>query len=154
MALIKCPHCGKPISDKAVKCPHCGILFNKQSCQNSMTGNEVWKTINFISLAVGGIISIVLLCVIFFNDVTDLFNDLKELPLFWYIIITELWRNHDFLLVFSIIGVVACFGRLVHGIRLSKKKYLFTLKYIILSIVLAAIFSFGTYFILVIWPSI
>lgn len=23
MALIKCPHCGKPISDKAVKCPHC-----------------------------------------------------------------------------------------------------------------------------------
>lgn len=24
MALIKCPHCGKPISDRAVKCPHCG----------------------------------------------------------------------------------------------------------------------------------
>lgn len=23
MALINCPHCGKPISDKAVKCPHC-----------------------------------------------------------------------------------------------------------------------------------
>ena len=25
MALIKCPECGKSISDKAEKCPHCGI---------------------------------------------------------------------------------------------------------------------------------
>ena len=25
MALIKCPECGKSISDKASKCPHCGI---------------------------------------------------------------------------------------------------------------------------------
>lgn len=24
MALIKCPECGKEISDKAGKCPHCG----------------------------------------------------------------------------------------------------------------------------------
>lgn len=27
MALINCPICGKPISDKAVKCPHCGIVL-------------------------------------------------------------------------------------------------------------------------------
>jgi hypothetical protein len=25
MALIKCPECGKEISDKAASCPHCGI---------------------------------------------------------------------------------------------------------------------------------
>lgn len=25
MALIKCPECGKSISDKAAKCPHCGM---------------------------------------------------------------------------------------------------------------------------------
>ena len=25
MALIKCPECGKQISDKAEMCPHCGI---------------------------------------------------------------------------------------------------------------------------------
>lgn len=31
MALIKCPECGKEISDKAIKCPHCGkILQTKQ----------------------------------------------------------------------------------------------------------------------------
>lgn len=27
MALIKCPECGKEISDKATKCPNCGISF-------------------------------------------------------------------------------------------------------------------------------
>ena len=25
MALIKCPECGKEISDKASRCPHCGL---------------------------------------------------------------------------------------------------------------------------------
>lgn len=25
MALINCPKCGNPVSDKAIKCPHCGI---------------------------------------------------------------------------------------------------------------------------------
>lgn len=29
MALITCPACGKPVSDKAVKCPHCGKSFVK-----------------------------------------------------------------------------------------------------------------------------
>ncbi len=29
MALIKCPHCGKPVSDRAVKCPHCGNSLGK-----------------------------------------------------------------------------------------------------------------------------
>ena len=34
MALIICPACGKPVSDKAVKCPHCGIKLDA-------IGNEV-----------------------------------------------------------------------------------------------------------------
>lgn len=29
MALIKCPDCGNPVSDKAVICPHCGIDVQK-----------------------------------------------------------------------------------------------------------------------------
>ena len=37
MTLIKCPECGKEISDKAKKCPHCGI-----KCKNE---NEI-KTRN------------------------------------------------------------------------------------------------------------
>ena len=27
MAMIDCPECEKPISDKAPSCPHCGIVF-------------------------------------------------------------------------------------------------------------------------------
>ena len=29
MALIKCPECGKPVSDKAATCPNCGIYVQK-----------------------------------------------------------------------------------------------------------------------------
>ena len=36
MALINCPHCGKPISDKAVKCPHCkkDVTFDTDSLKD------------------------------------------------------------------------------------------------------------------------
>ncbi len=34
MVLIKCPECGKEISDQAVSCPNCGISFgNKKYCK-------------------------------------------------------------------------------------------------------------------------
>ena len=33
MALIKCPECGKEISDKAMACPNCGNPMNQQSQQ-------------------------------------------------------------------------------------------------------------------------
>lgn len=34
MALIKCPECGKEISDKALSCPNCGYSFEKTKfCQ-------------------------------------------------------------------------------------------------------------------------
>ena len=32
MALIKCPECGKEISDKAQDCIHCGYKLNKNFC--------------------------------------------------------------------------------------------------------------------------
>lgn len=31
MALIKCPECGKEISDKAISCPNCGNPINQQT---------------------------------------------------------------------------------------------------------------------------
>lgn len=34
MALIKCPECGKEISDKAVSCPNCGAEVKKKFCQH------------------------------------------------------------------------------------------------------------------------
>lgn len=33
MALIKCPECGKEISDKAIACPNCGNPMNQQTQQ-------------------------------------------------------------------------------------------------------------------------
>ena len=33
MALIKCPECGKEISDKAIACPNCGNPMNQQAQQ-------------------------------------------------------------------------------------------------------------------------
>ena len=31
MALIKCPECGKEISDKAESCPHCGYPITENA---------------------------------------------------------------------------------------------------------------------------
>lgn len=35
MALIKCPECGREISDKAVSCPNCGCPINIQEIKNT-----------------------------------------------------------------------------------------------------------------------
>ena len=32
MALITCPECGKPVSDRAAACPHCGFDLNTPKC--------------------------------------------------------------------------------------------------------------------------
>ena len=31
MALIKCPECGREISNKAASCPHCGMPIDSQN---------------------------------------------------------------------------------------------------------------------------
>lgn len=36
MALIKCPECGKEISDKAVSCPNCGVPIAKASVEKKI----------------------------------------------------------------------------------------------------------------------
>lgn len=52
MALIKCPECGKEISDQAENCPNCGYPIKNQSTnnvnnnqQNSNKLNDSQKTI-------------------------------------------------------------------------------------------------------------
>lgn len=35
MALIKCPECGKEISDTATTCPHCGTITQHQKDLNA-----------------------------------------------------------------------------------------------------------------------
>lgn len=40
MALIKCPHCGQSISDKAPKCPRCGYVLHRTQAQ-TVNPNEI-----------------------------------------------------------------------------------------------------------------
>lgn len=40
MALIKCPECGKNISDKAESCPHCGYSLEKKSSTTKIISND------------------------------------------------------------------------------------------------------------------
>lgn len=42
MALIKCPECGKEVSDKAPACIHCGYPFQKQQPEES---NQSYKVV-------------------------------------------------------------------------------------------------------------
>ena len=40
MALIKCPECGKEISDKSENCIHCGYPLKKQSIKKYVVNNK------------------------------------------------------------------------------------------------------------------
>lgn len=48
MALIKCPECGREISDKAGSCPHCGYPINNG--ENSTDKKEEFLNINYSDL--------------------------------------------------------------------------------------------------------
>ena len=60
MALIPCPHCGRPVSDKAPKCPHCGASLasapknfdhDSDSNGNNPRGPWLWIIIALIIIA-------------------------------------------------------------------------------------------------------
>lgn len=62
MALIKCPNCGKEVSEKAVACPNCGVLISNKK-GNNKKGNKNDKTIIIVSVAVAIVVLIVgILC--------------------------------------------------------------------------------------------
>ncbi len=49
MALIKCPECGKEISDKASACPNCGMPLRREDCGTYdvvVTRENQWFLIN------------------------------------------------------------------------------------------------------------
>ncbi len=86
MALIKCPECGKDISDKAVSCPHCGFPISKESKPVQKAENEdsllsiayrsnergLHTTLFIVSpiIGVAGIIFASLSIPSFFNDIS------------------------------------------------------------------------------------
>lgn len=51
MALIKCPECGREVSDSAKACPGCGYAISKPS-EKSGTGNEQNKTRMIIGIII------------------------------------------------------------------------------------------------------
>ncbi len=66
MPLIKCPECGKEISDQAVKCPNCGFPVQKESSAPPAPGTwERYRT-GPAKPAGKGVFYICLICVILF----------------------------------------------------------------------------------------
>lgn len=71
MALIKCPECGKDVSDTAKMCPHCGYKIKIRKSILLLLDD----TMNFV---ISEILNIVLIIVGIF-----MFNKGKEEMLFW-----------------------------------------------------------------------
>ncbi len=57
MALIKCPECGKDVSDKAAACPFCGNPLSEKitTIQLTSTRWKIVKLIGWIAFIVGGL---------------------------------------------------------------------------------------------------
>lgn len=69
MALIKCPECGKRVSDKAAACPHCGIALEPaaQQTENSApdtVNSAKSKPFNPLVIAIAGVLAAVAVGVI------------------------------------------------------------------------------------------
>lgn len=52
MALIKCPECGREVSDKATSCPNCGYEINKSKGEQYPKPNKRWIIILICVFAV------------------------------------------------------------------------------------------------------
>lgn len=78
MALIKCPECGKDVSDKAEICPRCGMQLgvkkeesnnqhelNLQPKQKKRKSGKFWFAIGFVSGIIVGMVLLVVICLIF-----------------------------------------------------------------------------------------
>ena len=70
MAMIKCPECGRDISDKAKDCIHCGFpvkqaadCSNRNQNQQVVNHNKPVKKIQLVS----GVVAMIILVVLFFS---------------------------------------------------------------------------------------
>lgn len=66
MSLIKCPECGKEVSDKSKTCVHCGYPLARNNTTQNKKGEPVVRSINkHLSLLLVGLAIIVFVIVIF-----------------------------------------------------------------------------------------
>lgn len=170
MALINCPKCGKPISDKAVKCPHCGIMLDeiKNETSKSNTAEEIKnnltekeqvitpnvggttkneeKAVNTTKLTdalivVASLLGVISAFVPFFFDVYGVVTEQPIPPLISA-------QNTPLFLAAkctSIIGGILCLGVFVYGIVRIIKKVQPSWLLVVFSIIFAIISSFGTF---------
>lgn len=61
--MIKCPECGKEISDKASSCPSCGFTLNSQNTQPAPKSSKIKKV-----CLIGGILFLVLIMIGFCSN--------------------------------------------------------------------------------------
>ena len=73
MALIKCPECGKEISNQTKSCPHCGYRLNSMSLEEK---SSIRKTVCWI---LGTILAIALIVVIYDATTISLDEQTAEL---------------------------------------------------------------------------
>jgi len=61
MALVKCPECGKEISDTAKSCPNCGYVFKKKGTSKTI--------IRFVAVVAAIIVAVFAICTIrYYNN--------------------------------------------------------------------------------------
>ena len=90
MSMIKCPECGKEISDKAEKCPNCGCpmeeikkivsdddyqaeqqyqdMLNRLKARENKKSVSIAKSYDFVGRMIVGIIYIVVSCLVLFQS--------------------------------------------------------------------------------------
>ena len=70
MALIKCPECGKEVSNTVIRCIHCGFSINKQTNnrynEKVVTIQKTGKDIKRQS-AIGSVLLVIALACLFFG---------------------------------------------------------------------------------------
>lgn len=75
MALIKCPECGKEISDQALSCPNCGYSLKKQKIQFDISKIKYDKKI-WLGF---GICAVVIICLLAVKPIGIMIKDAQAL---------------------------------------------------------------------------
>lgn len=146
MALVNCPQCGKPVSDKAVKCPHCGEKLGRAKLiqeQNFKVNTRIVKAIISVLVAIFGILALLTLFVVVPGWVSFYYGHLVYFtPLFQMPKIPEAYIA----IGFAIVSGVLTLGLFVYGVIRLKKDKPTTWNFWGISLIVALLSAYGTLF--------